>query len=41
MGPALCGLYTKAGLPMPRLLFEAAVRPAGPVTLAPRGGRCG
>jgi len=25
MGPALCGLYTKAGLPMPRLLFEAAI----------------
>jgi hypothetical protein len=25
MGPALRGLYTEAGLPMPRLLFEAAI----------------
>jgi SAM-dependent methyltransferase len=25
MGPALCSLYTGAGLPMPRLLFEATI----------------
>jgi hypothetical protein len=25
MGPRLCGLYTDAGLPMPRLLFEASI----------------